>query len=100
MVVVLLALLAALLFGIFGAGVYLIYQSPGILAEAALQAALAAGLVKAARDIERGAWAGSVFKATWLPFVTVLLLAIAFGWAAHHYCPAATKAAEILKLCR
>ena len=54
----------------------------------------------AARRIEYGDWAGSVFKATWIPFAVVLALAIGFGWAAQHYCPAATKAAEIFYLCR
>ena len=100
MVILLLALLGLLLFGVFGAGIFLIYQSPAILAEAAFQAALASGLIGAARRIEYGDWAGSVFKATWIPFAVVLALAIGFGWAAQHYCPAATKAAEIFYLCR
>jgi hypothetical protein len=100
MVILLLTLLGLLLFGVFGAGIFLIYQSPAILAEAAFQAALASGLIKAARRIEYGDWAGSVFKATWIPFAIVLAAAIGFGWAAQHFCPAATKAAEIFYLCR
>lgn len=98
--IVLLAILAALLFGIFGAGVYLIYQSPVILAEAAFQAALASGLVKASKGLDDLDWKGSVFKATWLPFVIVLVLAVVFSFAAHRYCPAATKAAELFTVCR
>jgi hypothetical protein len=98
-VILLLALLGLLLFGVFGAGIFLIYQSPAILAEAAFQAALSLGLIKAARRIEYGDWAGSVFKATWIPFAAVLASAIGFGWAAQHYCPTATKAAEIFYLC-
>ncbi|MGH9752098.1 MAG: hypothetical protein ACREA2_04885 [Blastocatellia bacterium] len=99
-VILLLALLALLLFGVFGVGIFLIYQSPAILAEAAFQAALSLGLINAAKRIKYGDWAGSVFKATWIPFAAVLALAIGFGWAAQHYCPAATKAAEIFYICR
>jgi hypothetical protein len=99
-VILLIALLGLLLFGVFGVGIFLIYQSPAILAEAAFQAALSLGLINAARRIEYGDWAGSVFKATWIPFAAVLALAIGFGWSAQHYCPAATKAAEIFYLCR
>lgn len=98
-VLLLLALLALLLFGIFGAGIYLIYQSPAILAEVAFQAALASGLFKATKRIESGAWVGGVFKVTVIPFVIALAMAVAFGWAAHRYCPQATKAAEIFYLC-
>lgn len=99
-VILLLALLALLLFGVFGVGIFLIYQSPAILAEAAFQAALSLGLFNAAKRIEYGDWAGSVFKATWIPFAAVLALAVGFGWAAQYYCPAATKAAEIFYLYR
>ncbi|MGE0129803.1 MAG: hypothetical protein AB7U82_17110 [Blastocatellales bacterium] len=98
--VIVLLLLAALLLAIFGAGIYAIYQAPAILAEAAFQAALASGLIRATKRIERGDWAGSVFKATIIPLVIVLALAVAFGWAAHRYCPAATRVAEIFRLCR
>lgn len=98
--VVVLLLLLALLVGIFGAGAYLIYQAPAIFAEAAFQAALASGLVKAARGLDTGGWKGSVWRVTWLPFVIVLALAFAFGWAAHRYCPAATKATEVFTVCK
>lgn len=98
--VIVLLLLAALLFAIFGAGIYAVYQAPTILAEAAFQAALASGLIKAAKRIERGDWAGSVFKKTIIPLVIILAMAVAFGCVAHLYCPAATKVAEVFYLCR
>jgi hypothetical protein len=88
-----------LLFAIFGAEVYVIYQAPAILSEAALHAILASTLVGATNRIERRHWAGSVFKATWIPFVTILLLAITFGAVAGHYCPEAIKAADIFTHC-
>lgn len=76
-------------------GIYLIYQSPAILAEAAFQAALASGLIKATIRIESGAWVGGVFQATVIPFAVVLALAVAFGVATQHYSPTATKVADI-----
>jgi hypothetical protein len=92
---IVLLLLAALVFAVFGAGAYAIYQAPSILAEAAFQAALASGLIRAAKKIERGDWAGSVFKATILPLIIVLALSVSFGWAAQHYRPTATRMADI-----
>jgi hypothetical protein len=96
---VVLLLLVTLVLGIFGAGAYLIYQAPAIFAEAAFQAALASGLIKASKEIDNTDWKGSVFKATRIPFVIVLALAMAFSLTAHYYCPAATKATEVFNLC-
>ncbi|HQR33897.1 MAG TPA: hypothetical protein PLK30_14265 [Blastocatellia bacterium] len=98
--IVVLLLLVALIFGIFGAGAYLIYQAPMIFAEAAFQAALASGLVKASKTMDIPDWKGSVFKATRVPFLIVLILAAAFSLAAHRYCPAATKATEVFRVCK
>ncbi len=99
-VILALALLGLLLFGVFGAGIYMIYQSPVILVEAAFQAALASGLIKATKRIEDGAWADSVLRATWIPFAIVLSLAVAIGWVVNHYLPEATRAAEVLEYLR
>jgi hypothetical protein len=98
-IVVLLAL-ALLLLVILGAGVYVIYQAPAILAEAAFQGALASALTKASQRIDRGDWVGSVFKATWIPLSIVLLMAIVFGLVASKYCPAATKVSEVFYACK
>lgn len=98
--ILVLLLLAALIFGIFGAGAYLIYQAPAIFTEVAFQAALASGLIKASKNIDAPNWRGSVFKATWLPFLIVLVLTAAFSLAAHRYCPTATKATEVFRVCK
>ena len=98
--IVVLLLLIALVLGIFGAGAYLIYQAPAIFAETAFQAALASGLIKASKDMDATDWKGSVFRATWLPFVVVLVLALAFSIAAHRYCPKATRVMEVFKACK
>src|SRR5215813_10157304 len=50
-----------------GAGVYLVYQAPAILSEAAFQTVLASGLVKTARDSHDPGWMESVLKATIIP---------------------------------
>jgi hypothetical protein len=97
-IVVLLAL-ALLLLAILGAGVFVIYQAPAILAEAAFQGALASALTKASQRIDRGDWVGSVFKATWIPLSIVLLMAIVFSLVASKYCPAATKVSEVFYAC-
>ncbi len=97
---IVLLLLAALIFGIFGAGAYLIYQAPAIFTEVAFQAALASGLIKASKNIDAPNWSGSVFKATCLPFLIVLILTAAFSVAAHRYCPTATKATEVFRVCK
>lgn len=98
--IVALALLIVLIAGIFGSAAYLIYQAPAIFGEAAFDAALASGLARASRGMSGEDWKGSVLKATWIPFVLILAAATAFGWAAHKYCPAATRVTEVFTVCR
>jgi hypothetical protein len=89
--------LALLLLAIFGAGAYLVYAAPEILSEAAFEALLAAGLIKASKKMDGPGWMGSVFKATWIPFVIVLILTGIFGWVAQTHYPHATRLADIFK---
>jgi len=89
--------LALLLLVIFGAGAYLVYAAPEILSEAAFQALLAAGLIKASRKISRQGWMGSVLRATCVPFLVVLLMTGVFGWVAQKHYPHAARLADILK---
>ena len=87
--------LALLLLVIFGAGAYLVYAAPEILSEAAFQALLAAGLIKASRKISRQGWIGSVLRATCVPFLVVLLMTAVFGWVAQKHYPHAARLADI-----
>jgi len=87
--------LALLLLAIFGAGAYLVYAAPEILSEAAFQALLAAGLIKASRKITTQGWMGSVLRATCVPFLVVLLMTMVFGWVAQKHYPNAARLAEI-----
>jgi hypothetical protein len=95
----LLILFALLVAAILGAGAYMVIQAPVILSEAAFQAVLAGGLVKATRGSHDPGWAGSVFKATVIPFGIVLVLAGVFGYQAHKHCPAARTAHEAMSNC-
>ena len=80
-----------------GAGIFLIYQAPFILSEAAFEFLLAGGLVRGARRIERGDWLGSVFRATWIPLVITLALALLAGFLMHHFFPGVTRISELFK---
>jgi hypothetical protein len=96
LLLILFVLLAA---AILGVGVYLIYQGPVILSEAAFQAVLASGLVKTARNAHDPGWMESIFKATVLPFLLVLALAGLFGYEAHKRCPQATTIRQVFRQC-
>jgi len=95
--VIVIIALALLLVVIFGAGAYLVYAAPEILSEAAFEALLAAGLIKASRKISRQGWMGSVFKATVLPFIVVLMMTGIFGWIVQKHSPRATRLSEVFK---
>lgn len=94
---VVLIVLALLVLSIFGAGAYLVYAAPEILSEAAFQALLAAGLIKASKKMDGSGWMGSVLKATWIPFVIVLAMTGIFGMVAQTYYPHAARLADIFK---
>ena len=95
-VIALLVLVAAL----GGAAIWLVWQAPVILPEAAFEALLAAGLVKAARVNEARGWMRGVLRSTAIPFVLMLAAAIFLGWAIHHACPAAIRLADVLHRCQ
>lgn len=95
----LLILFVLLVAAIFGAGVYVVYQAPGILSEAAFQAMLASGLVRTARDAHDPGWMESVFKATVIPFALVLFLSGVFGYEAHKRCPGAVTVRQVFRQC-
>src|SRR6185295_2071566 len=92
---IVLIVLALLVLSIFGAGAYLVYAAPEILSEAAFEALLAAGLIKASKKMDGSGWMGSVLKATWIPFVIVLVMTGIFGFVAQATHPHATRLADI-----
>lgn len=90
----LLVLFLLLVFAIFGAGFYLVYQAPAILSDAAFQACLGSGFFRTAKNVHEPSWTRSVLKTTMIPFLIVLVLAAAVGFEAHRICPAATSLRE------
>jgi hypothetical protein len=82
-----------------GTAIWLIWQAPVILPEAAFEALLASGLIKAARRGEARGWARGVLKSTVIPFVLVLAAASFVGWAGQRVCPPATRLTDVVRIC-
>ncbi|WP_321472465.1 hypothetical protein [uncultured Paludibaculum sp.] len=91
-----LALLALLVAVLFGAGGYLISAAPQILPDIALNALLASCLTGAARKAEAKGWLRSVFGATWIPLLLILVTTIGLAVAVHKVCPSAPKLMDAL----
>jgi len=90
-----LVILGILLAIVFGAGLYLVYDAPFILNEAAFDFILAAGLIKSTRKIDDPDWKGSVLRTTWKPFVIALLISFFGAYILHANYPAAHKLSDI-----
>lgn len=88
-------LLIVLVGSILGSGLYLIYIAPHLLPDLAVNALLASSFAQAARKADEEGWVKSAVKATWIPFVVVLVLASALGWAVHHACPVAERLLDV-----
>jgi hypothetical protein len=78
----------------------LIAEAPLILAEAAFQFLLAAGLIRVARKIDRPDWVGSIVSRTWKPFVVVLIGALLLGSCAEVSCHNPTTIRNIVNSCK
>lgn len=94
--VVIFAVLAAIVAVVVGAGVYLVYEAPFILSEAAFEFVLAASLVRGTRRMDSAEWMGSVFKTTGAPFTVTLALALLAGYLMHRYFPGVTRISELI----
>lgn len=91
--------LGFLLLALFGGSVYLIYEAPVIISEAAFELALAGGLIKRARAMDDPDWVGSVFRSTWPAFILTLIIALVAGWGLMTVCPEAAKVADVIHIC-
>lgn len=94
--VVVFSILASIMAVMVGAGVYLVYEAPFILSEAAFEFILAAGLIRGTKRIDSADWMGSVFKTTGIPFIVTLALALLAGYLMHYYFPDVTRISELL----
>jgi hypothetical protein len=92
-----LLILGILLALVFGAGIYLIYQAPVILSEAAFQCILATSLARRMKKMDDPDWMGSVFRATAVPFLFVCVIAFVAAYVAHSAYPPASKMSEVLR---
>jgi hypothetical protein len=90
----------AIIAGLFGGLIYLIYMAPKILGDAAFAALLSGGLVRSTHRIRAGGWAGSAVHDTWRPFVAVLVLALVFALVAQHVYPDALTFSDVLSRLR
>ncbi len=93
-VLVILALVAA----IFGAGIYMIWQAPTLLADAAFEAALAAGMIKPVRRIKDPGWVGGAVRASWGPFLAIFVCAMLIAGLAEHFAPEARTLLEAIHI--
>jgi hypothetical protein len=81
---------------VFGASIFLIYEAPLILTEAAFEFVLAGVLIKQARFIDNPNWVGSIFKNTWKPFACTLVIACCIAFALSNIFPEASKITDIM----
>ncbi len=91
--------LALLLAVVLGGGIYLIYEAPVIISEAAFELVLATTIAKKAKQIDKPDWIGSVFRATWPALLVTLVVTIVAGWALTAYCPEASKIRDVFQFC-
>ncbi len=82
------------------AAILLIWESPAILADAAFDFFLAAGLTQSLKKVDRPDWTGSVLTATCKPFFCVLAITIVVGLALELCFPGASTMKDVLKLIR
>lgn len=81
----------------FGGAVYLIYQAPAILSEAAFNALLSGSMVRASKQMRSDDWAGSVFRATWIPFTVIAVITISAAVVLVTYFPGETNLGDIVR---
>jgi hypothetical protein len=89
-------LLAALLFLIFGATFYVIYQAPAILAEVVFEVLLGSPLARGARAMGSANWPAVLFAKTWKPFAIVAAFAIGFALYCNAQFPEVASVGELL----
>lgn len=94
---IVLVILGILLALVFGAGMYLVYEAPMILSEAAFEFILASSLIKGMKKMDNPDWMGSVLRTTIIPFGFVLVIAIIAASVAQSAHPGATKMSEVLQ---
>lgn len=81
-----------------GSAYYFFYGGPLVLAEIALEAAMAAGFFGGLQRIDSPGWLGGAINASWQYFAVLLLLATALGVAMHVLTPQAITFGDALHI--
>ena len=79
---------------------YIIYSAPVMLAEVAVDAAIASGLYRRLKKREPSHWAVTVLRHTWMPAVAVVIFAALGGYAAHAIAPDARSIGGVIRALR
>jgi hypothetical protein len=82
-----------------GLAAFVVAEVPALLADAAFEALLASGLLRASRRLEATGWTGSLFRATAVPFALVLVVTGLVAWAVGTSCPGARRFLDVLGPC-
>lgn len=90
--------LGLLLAAIFGSAIYLVYDAPNLLSDAAFNFLLASGLVRSYKRVIAPDWMGSVFHATYKPFLVVMVVSGLAAWIIHAHYPQVTKITELIPI--
>jgi hypothetical protein len=102
---VVLILIGVVVVAVLGAGVYVVWEAPLIMSEAAFQVVLAGALARTARRARDGqlapsgatpSWSWLVLRKTWIPLAVVLLVAGLAGFMAKAHCPSAQRMHDAL----
>jgi hypothetical protein len=80
-----------------GASVFLIWEAPAILGEAAFQAVLVLALERRARAVDAAGWTLGVFKSTWIAALVMLIVVVISGFVLDRVFPHASTLFEILR---
>jgi len=91
-------LIAAVLFAVFGATIYVVYQAPAILAEVIFEVLLGSPLARGAKALDSANWAAALLKKTWVPFTVMAALAMVFAVYCSIAFPAVTTAGQLLQM--
>jgi hypothetical protein len=88
--------LAIVLFAIFGATFYIVYQAPAILAEVVFEVLLGSPLARGARALDSANWPAVLLAKTWKPFAIVAAFAIGFALYCNAQFPEVASVGELL----
>jgi hypothetical protein len=83
--------------GIVLSSLFVVYSAPVLFAELLLDGALAAGLYRGLRGLDRRHWLESALRRTLLPFVLTTVVVTAAGWGMGRYAPEARSIGEVLQ---